>query len=82
MPTVFLLSLPSIEPAPQSAEKQLIRALLRRYRSGQHGRPTLNTSQPLSVRFRLGLIQLDLDETNNVLSLSMWSEYVSQNLRP
>ncbi len=47
---------------------------------GRNGRPVLNMSKPIAVEFGLGLIQMDLDEKNKILSTSMWSRYVSASL--
>ena len=46
---------------------------------GRNGRPVVNMSKPVLVEFGLGLIQMDLDEKNKILSTSMWSRYVSTN---
>ncbi len=61
-----------------SAEKSLCRELMKNYTTvGRNGRPVVNMSKPLLVEFGLGLIQMDLDEKNKILSTSMWSRYVS-----
>ena len=63
-----------------SAEKRLCRELMRNYTTiGRNGRPVVNMSKPVLVEFGLGLIQMDLDEKNKILSTSMWSRYVSTN---
>ena len=61
-----------------SAEKTLINKLLRNNeRVGVSGRPVLNITSPVPVLFGLGLIQLDLDERHKILTMSMWTRYVS-----
>ena len=60
-----------------STEKQLIKKLLAQYKEvTQHGRPVLESSQAVQVSFGLGLIQMELDERNKALSLSIWTKYV------
>ena len=52
--------------------------LMRKYnRIGKMGRPVYNTSHPVLVHFGLGLIQMDLNEKDKVLTMSMWTRYVS-----
>ncbi|ESO84738.1 hypothetical protein LOTGIDRAFT_131629, partial [Lottia gigantea] len=60
-----------------SKEKQLIKKLLDRYElHGKEGRPVVNTSDSISVRFGLSLIQiLDVDEKNQVLKTNVWYNY-------
>ena len=62
-----------------SDEKRLIKKLLKNYESaGIIGRPVQNTSDKVVVEYGLGLIQiLDLDEKNQVLTINVWSRYVS-----
>ena len=61
-----------------SPEKLLCRDLLRKYHSlGLNGRPVMDRNRNLTVRLRLGLIQIDLDEKSRILTLSVWSIYVS-----
>ena len=62
-----------------SDEKRLIKHLLDNYETvGKVGRPVYNTSQTISVKYGLALIQiLDLDEKNQVLTTNCWSRYVS-----
>ncbi len=64
-----------------SEEKRLIKHLLDEYqRVGKLGRPVYNTSNTISVKYGLALIQiLDLDEKNQVLTTNCWSRYVSNN---
>lgn len=45
--------------------------------SGKEGRPVVNMSQPTEVQFGLGLIQMDLNEREKLLTTSMWSRLVS-----
>ncbi|ELT97047.1 hypothetical protein CAPTEDRAFT_92843 [Capitella teleta] len=59
-----------------SAEKELLSILLDNYdRVGRSGRPVLNVSTPIDVMFGLGLIQMDLNEKEKILTLSMWTRY-------
>ena len=37
----------------------------------------MDRNQTLTVRLRLGLIQVDLDEKSRILTLSVWSIFVS-----
>ena len=61
-----------------SEEKTLCKSLLANYTSlGLNGRPVVNISKSMTVEFGLGLIQMDLDEKNKILSTSMWARYVS-----
>ncbi len=63
---------------PPSLEKQLIKDLMANYTSiGINGRPINNMSVPITVSFGLGLIQMDLNEKDKILTTSMWSLYVS-----
>ena len=65
-----------------SEEKELISTLMSNYeRVGKAGRPVYNISVPVKVYFGLGLIQLDLDEKNKILTMSMWTRYVSIGTR-
>ena len=53
--------------------------LIERYlRVGKTGRPVRNSSETLQVTFGLGLIQMELDERHKILSMSMWTRYVSR----
>jgi hypothetical protein len=62
-----------------SAEKRLIRKLMLVYdRIGRAGRPVRNSSRAVTVQFGLGLKQMDLDEKQKILTLSMWTRYVSK----
>ena len=61
-----------------SAEKQLARDLLRIYRrAGTVGRPVRNASTVVHVEFGLGLLKMDILEKDNLLTMSVWSRYVS-----
>ena len=63
-----------------SLEKQLCKQLMQNYTNvGLNGRPISNMSAPIVVSFGLGLIQMDLNERDKILSTSMWSKYVSQD---
>ncbi len=67
---------------PPSLEKQLIKDLMTNYTSiGINGRPIDNMSLPITVSFGLGLIQMDLNENDKILTTSMWSLYVSTKLK-
>ena len=44
---------------------------------GKNGRPVRNSSMAVGVHFGLGLIQMELNEKDKILSMSMWSRYVS-----
>ncbi|KAK2144516.1 hypothetical protein LSH36_749g01013 [Paralvinella palmiformis] len=57
-----------------SAEKRLLNTLMTNYqRVGRPGRPVLNITTATHVVFALGLIQMDLDEKHNILTMSMWT---------
>ena len=61
-----------------SQEKRLTQDLLHRLSmAGREGRPVINMSMPTSVEFGLGLIQMDLNEREKILTTSMWSKIVS-----
>ena len=61
-----------------SAEKKLVNKLLNNYsRIRQDGRPVQNDSVSVPVSFGLGLVQMELNEKDAVLILSMWTRYVS-----
>ncbi len=62
-----------------SLEKELVLNLQHRYRIiGKDSRPVRNASKAVQVMYGLGLIQMDLDERDKVLSMSMWTRYVSK----
>lgn len=65
-----------------SAEKRLIKDLIDTYRqAGVIGRPVRNATDSILVSFGLALIQiLNVDEKNQVLTISTWSRYVSTSL--
>lgn len=65
-----------------SDEKRLIKRLLKNYENaGITGRPVKNTNEKVLVEMSLSLIQiLDLDEKNQVLTISVWILYVSRLL--
>lgn len=59
-------------------EKKLIRDLLVTYEEvTPHGRPVVNDNTTVNVQFGLGLIQMELDEKEKALSLSLWAKYVN-----
>ncbi|CAH1795658.1 unnamed protein product [Owenia fusiformis] len=60
-----------------SDEKKLIKILLEQYDEvGKVGRPVLNTSHTVNVKYGLALIQiLDLDEKNQVLTTNTWNRF-------
>jgi hypothetical protein len=63
-----------------SEEKRLMNTLMKRYeRIGKGGRPVLNASTAVNVSFGLGLIQMDLNEKEKILTMSMWTRHVSIN---
>ena len=45
-------------------------------RVGSGGRPIVNSSAPLIVRFGLAVMQMGLDERDNMMSTSVWCRYV------
>ena len=47
--------------------------------TGKEGRPIKNISEATPVYFGVGLIQLDLDEKNKILSCSVWSQLVRRD---
>ena len=60
-----------------SAEKRLLQDLLHNYEViTLHGRPVRNVSSTVNVKFGIGLIQMELDEKEKALSLSLWSKMV------
>ena len=55
----------------------MIRDLLVRYEEvTPHGRPVVHDNTTVDVQFGLGLIQMELDEKEKALSLSLWAKYV------
>lgn len=62
-----------------SDEKRLIQHLLTNYdKIGVVGRPVLNQSDTIVVKYGISLIQiLDLNEKDQVLTTNVWSRYVS-----
>lgn len=58
-------------------EKRLTKYLIARYkRAGIGGRPLINSTDVLLVKFGLAMIQMDLDERQNQLTVSVWCRYV------
>ena len=45
--------------------------------AGELGRPVRNISSVVNVTFGLGLIQMELNEKDKILTMSMWTRYVS-----
>ena len=81
--SVYLNHISALCSSDMSAEKALIRRLMHNYqRIGRNGRPVLNISQAVPVTFGLGLINMDLDERNKVLTMSCWTRYVSITVIP
>ena len=61
-----------------SWERTLLRDLTEtRIQTPPFARPVRDTKTTVNVKFRVGLIKLDFDEKNKVLSLSTWTKYVS-----
>ena len=61
-----------------SDEKLLLKRLTSEYKTaGKLGLPVLNTTQTVVVRFGLSLIQLEVIERQQILTLSTWARYVS-----
>ena len=59
-------------------EKKLIRDLLVIYEEvTPHGRPVVHDNTTVNVQFGLGLIQMEFDEKEKALSLSLWAKYVN-----
>ena len=60
-------------------EDRLLRHLLRAYEHRSvYSRPVLNFNHKVTVMFGLQLIQImELDERNQILTLNVWSHYVS-----
>ena len=60
-----------------SDEKRLAQTLLRNYKLlGKIGRPVKNSSHPLHLKFGMGLISMNVEEKENMLSLSVWTKLV------
>ena len=67
--------------ATLSKEKRLLRFLTKRYQLvGKGGPPVMNSSEAVTVKFGLGLVQLDLEEKSKILVTSMWTRYVWRDL--
>jgi len=62
-----------------SHEKRLIKDLIDTYKeAGVTGRPVKNSSEPISLKYGLGLVQiLRLDEKNQVLTIRAWNRLVT-----
>ena len=62
-----------------SSEKKLTQYLIQNYDIvGRCGRPVEDYNQTTLVEFGLGLIQIDLDESEKVLTTSMWTRMVRE----
>lgn len=61
-----------------SHEKRLIKDLIETYKeAGVTGRPVENSSEPIKLKYGLGLVQiLRLDEKNQVLTIRAWNRLV------
>ena len=61
-----------------SHEKRLIKDLIDTYKeAGVTGRPVKNSSEPIVLKYGLGLVQiLRLDEKNQVLTIRAWNRLV------
>lgn len=66
-----------------SHEKRLIKDLIDTYEeAGVTGRPVKNSSQPILLKYGLGLVQiLRLDEKNQVLTIRAWNRLVTFHLQ-
>ena len=61
-----------------SGEKRLTRLLTKNYKLvGRGGRPVKDTNTTTPVQLMFGLIDLNLDENDKVLTTSMWVFLVS-----
>ncbi len=57
-----------------------MQTLIARYdRIGRDGRPVLNAARAVEVNYSLALIQMDLNEKQKILSMSMWTRYVRKS---
>ena len=63
-----------------SYEDRVIKHLLRKYAErGKYGRPVKNYSDILNLHFGLQLVQImNLDERKQILTLNVWTNYVSK----
>ena len=78
---VFCSSFSFVNDTRQSGERRLLDDLLSHYKGWlKNGRPVRNASHTVSVLFGLGLIQMELNEKDNQLTMSMWTRYVSCTL--
>ena len=61
-----------------SGEKKLVHKLLEAYlKVGRTGRPIRDVTKAVPVEFGLGLIKMEVEEHENILSISAWTRYVS-----
>ena len=63
-----------------SHERRLLSDVMTFYASsgGKLGRPVLNDTKAVKVYMRIGLIKLDLDEKEKLLTLATWTYYVRE----
>ena len=65
-----------------SWERTLLRDMELSYNgSAKFGRPVVDSRKALRLRFRVGLIKLELNEKEKLLTLSTWTKYVSRGCR-
>ena len=65
-----------------SWERTLLRDMESSYNgSAKFGRPVVDSRKALRLRFRVGLIKLELNEKEKLLTLSTWTKYVSRGCR-
>ena len=72
----------STRPVVMSHERRLLSDVMTFYASsgGKLGRPVLNDTKAVKVYLRIGLIKLDLDEKEKLLTLATWTSYVRKFL--
>ncbi len=65
------------EDPPLSAEARLVNSILEHYsRYGKVNRPVIDSSHPVRVQFGLRLIQVDLNESEQTMTTSVWIRLV------
>ncbi|CAD5122885.1 DgyrCDS11285 [Dimorphilus gyrociliatus] len=80
IPTITSCNGSSNSNLNMSYEKKIILDLLANYKLvGLNGRPVINDSTATIVELGLGLVQIDLDEKNRVLTTSMWVKHKWQD---
>ncbi len=73
----------SSESDQASDEKKLAQNLQRNYQLvGKTGRPVRNALQPILLKFGMGLISMNVEEKENMLSLSVWTKLVRSKTCP